>query len=104
MLAFFPVSHYPLLCPPCAGTTYWLRTYLINAAEGTSAEQGAAEQVTASPVDRTLYAGVYRFDMFAQNSNGDGPISDISDPVTVGACTIFDSLTIPCSSHYQAVD
>ncbi|PRW20837.1 Ig-like domain repeat [Chlorella sorokiniana] len=69
-----------------AATTYWLRTYLVNSADGTWAEQGTAAEIsrTDATVERTLYAGVYRFAMFTRNVNGDGPDSDLTDPVTVG--------------------
>ena len=33
---------------------------------------------------RNLPAGVYRFAMFASNTNGEGPDSDLTDPITVG--------------------
>ena len=73
-----------LPAPRAAATTYWLRTYLVDTTTGSWTEQGAAVKADASPVARTLPAGVYRFAMFANNTNGDGPDSDLTDPVTVG--------------------
>lgn len=78
-------SHQASLLPyPAASTTYWLRTYLVNSADGSWTEQGVAAEAGASPVTRILPAGVYRFAMFAKNTNGDGPASDLTDPITVG--------------------
>ncbi len=72
------------LCP--AATAFWLRTYLVNTATGAWTEQGAAAEISRddTTVVRTLPAGVYRFAMFANNTNGDGPDSDLTDPVIVG--------------------
>lgn len=72
-----------------ADTTFWLRTYLLNTASGAWEQQGGADAIAyagSGPWDlpRDLYAGVYRFVMFGRNVNGDGPDSDLTDPVTVG--------------------
>ncbi|PRW20918.1 fibronectin type III domain-containing [Chlorella sorokiniana] len=79
--------------PDPAATAYWLRTYLVNSATGTWAEQGAPVTADAGTVTRTLPAGVYRFALYANNTNGDGPLSDLSDPVTVGFASAVTSVT-----------
>ena len=62
---------------------------MINTTDGTWAQQGETAAIPydgSGPWDlpRDLYAGVYRFIMFGRNVNGDGPDSDLTDPITVG--------------------
>lgn len=85
-----------------AGTTYWLRTHLVNSADRSWAEQGSPVQADATPVVRVLYAGVYRFAMFARNANGDGPASYLSDPVTVGERLLLKSLVCEQLRGFEA--
>lgn len=80
----------PLPSPhPAADTTFWLHTYLVNSTDGTWSQQGEPAVIPydgSGPweLPRDLYAGTYRFALFGRNVNGDGPDSDLTDPVAVG--------------------